>query len=133
MVLHNRHEFCTIDLIHVEIGDHPLIYDPWLSDLEKHSVKQILHTHHKGRSLLNAYVNVSNVVLQVSSEICHILLDNIPMDDIVQLFMAHKILIDDDVEVVSFAPSEHLRNKCLWECLWNLKLSVWPVICGYFA
>ena len=62
MVLHNRHEFCTIDLIHVEIGDHPLIYDPWLSDLEKHSVKQILHTHHKGRSLFNMCVNVSNVV-----------------------------------------------------------------------
>ena len=43
IVLHNRHKFCAIDLIHVEIGDHPLIYDPWLSDLETHSVKQILH------------------------------------------------------------------------------------------
>ena len=49
------------------------------------------------------------------------------MDDIAQLFRTHKILIDDDV--VSFAPSEHLRNKCLLECLWNLKLSVWPMIC----
>ena len=43
--------------------------------------------------------------------------------------MTHKILTDDDVEVISFAPSEHLRNKILLECLWNLKLSVWPMIC----
>ena len=50
------------------------------------------------------------------------------MDDIIQLLRAHKILIDDDVEVVSFAPSEHLRNKYLLKCLWNLKQSVWPVI-----
>ena len=43
MVLYNHHKFYTIDLIHVKIGDHPLIYDPWLSDLETHSVKQMLH------------------------------------------------------------------------------------------
>ena len=51
------------------------------------------------------------------------------MDDIIQLFTAHKILIDDDVEVVSFVPSEHLRKKYLLKYLWNLKLAVWPVIC----
>ena len=51
------------------------------------------------------------------------------MDDIFQLFRARKVLIDDDVEVVAFVPSEHLRNKYLLECLWNLKQSVWPVIC----
>ena len=48
MALHNCHKFYTIDLIHVEIGKHPLIYDPWLSDLEKHSVKQIFHAYQKG-------------------------------------------------------------------------------------
>ena len=48
MVLYNHHKFFTIDLILAEIGEHPLIYDPWLSDLETHSVKQILHAHHKG-------------------------------------------------------------------------------------
>ena len=52
MVLYNRYKFYTIDLFHVEIGDYPLIYDPWLSDLEKHSVKQILHTQHKGKILV---------------------------------------------------------------------------------
>ena len=63
MVLHNRHKFFTIDLIHVEIGEHPLIFDPWLSDLEKHSVNQILHTRHKGEMLLLCML-VSNVALQ---------------------------------------------------------------------
>ena len=43
MVLHNCPKFYTIDLLYVGIGDHPLIYDPWISDLEKFSVKQILH------------------------------------------------------------------------------------------
>ena len=37
--------------------------------------------------------------------------------------------MDDDVEVISFAPSEHLRNKILLEYLWHLKLSVWSMIC----
>ena len=49
MVLHNHYKFYKIDLFHVEIGDHCLIYDPLLSDSEKHSVKQILHTRHKGK------------------------------------------------------------------------------------
>ena len=48
MALHNCHKFYTIDLIHVEIGEHPLIYDPWLSDWGKHSVKKVLHTHQNG-------------------------------------------------------------------------------------
>ena len=52
MALHNRHKFYTIDLIHVEIGEHPLIYDPWLSDWGKHSVKKVLHTHQNGKILL---------------------------------------------------------------------------------
>ena len=47
MALHNRHKFYTIDLIHIEVGDYPLIYDPWYCDLEKHSVKEPLQIHHK--------------------------------------------------------------------------------------
>ena len=47
MALYNRHKFYTIDLMHIEVGDHPLIYDPWLCDLEKHSVKQPLQIHYK--------------------------------------------------------------------------------------
>ena len=55
MALHNRHNFYPIDLIHIEIGNHPLIYDPWLSDLEKDSVKEILQTRHD-RKLSYCYI-----------------------------------------------------------------------------
>ena len=48
MALCNRHKFYTIDLIHIEVGDCPLIYDPWLCDLGKYSVKKVMCTHHKG-------------------------------------------------------------------------------------
>ena len=48
MILHNCHKFYSIDLMHIQIGKHPLIYDPWLSDLEKDSVKQIF-TQHDGK------------------------------------------------------------------------------------
>ena len=51
------------------------------------------------------------------------------MDDIVKLFVAHKIFNEDDEEVILFAPSEHLKNQLLLECLWHFKLSVWSVIC----
>ena len=51
------------------------------------------------------------------------------MDDLVKLFITHKILAEDDKEVFSLAPSEHLKNQYLLECLWHFKLSVWSVIC----
>ena len=52
MALHNCHKFYTINLIHIKIGDHPLIYDPWFSDLETHSVKQIFHSQYEGKFVL---------------------------------------------------------------------------------
>ena len=51
------------------------------------------------------------------------------MDDIVKLFVAHKIFNENDEEVILFAPSEHLKNQYLLECLWHFNLSVWSVIC----
>ena len=57
-------------------------------------------------------------------------MDNVPVDEIVKLFRMHQIFISDDVEVISFAPSEYLRNQFLLRYLWNLKLSVWPMICN---
>lgn len=48
MALHNCHSFYKIDLMHVEIGDHPLIYDPWLWDIDEQPVKQILHIQNEG-------------------------------------------------------------------------------------
>ena len=54
MAIHNRYKFYSIDLMHIKIGKHPLIYDPWLSDLEIHSAKQ---TQHHGKLLYsNNYV-----------------------------------------------------------------------------
>ena len=40
MALHNRNKFYLINLIHIDIGDHPLIYDPWLCDFIKPPIKQ---------------------------------------------------------------------------------------------
>lgn len=59
----------------------------------------------------------------------HILLHNIPMDDIVKLFMSHKFLNDDDSEVMSFAPSEQSKKIFLIQTLQHLKLSLWLMIC----
>ena len=59
----------------------------------------------------------------------HILLENISADHTVKLFITHKILDDDDIAVISFAPSEYLKKEFLFRCLWYLKLSVWPLIC----
>ena len=48
MALYNRYEFYTIDLIHIEIGDHPLIFDPWISDLRNYPVREILYSQQEG-------------------------------------------------------------------------------------
>ena len=48
MSLHNCQKFYTIDLMQIEIGDHPLIYDPWLCDLIKISANEIFHPRHEG-------------------------------------------------------------------------------------
>ena len=38
--LHNRHKFHTINLLCLTCDHHPGIYDPWLFDLEEHSIKR---------------------------------------------------------------------------------------------
>ena len=48
MAIHNRYKFHGINLIHIKIGDHPLIYDPWLSDLDNQFVKEITNSLQKG-------------------------------------------------------------------------------------
>ena len=47
MAIHNRYKFCTINLMHIEIADHPLIYDPCLPDLGTHSVKETVNSQQK--------------------------------------------------------------------------------------
>jgi len=51
MALYNRYKFYTVDLINIEVGRHPLIYDPWFSDLKSHSTFQIMHDQCEGEWL----------------------------------------------------------------------------------
>ena len=46
MALHNRYKFYTIDLMHIGVGNYPLIYDPLYCDLEHFVKKQPLQIHH---------------------------------------------------------------------------------------
>ena len=48
VAIHNRYNFHGINLIHIKIGDHPLIYDPWLSDSNKQFVNEITNSLQKG-------------------------------------------------------------------------------------
>ena len=48
MALHNHYKFYTLNLLHIEIGKHPIIYDPWLSDLDKQTVKHSMHSQYEG-------------------------------------------------------------------------------------
>ena len=45
--LTNRHKFRTISLLYLTYNDHPSIYDPWLFDLEGHSIKgkEVFHEY----------------------------------------------------------------------------------------
>ena len=65
----------------------------------------------------------------VSVELTHILLDNIPVDNIFKLFISYKLLMEDDLEVISFCASEYLKGQLLLKYISHFKLSVWPVIC----
>ena len=38
--LNRRHKFCRISLLYLKYDNHPVIYDPWLFDLEKSSTKR---------------------------------------------------------------------------------------------
>ena len=130
MALYNRYKFHIIDLIHIEIGHYPLIYDPLLCDFGKQSIEQMSSTQHKGK-LLHMYTTILFLIhnIIVSVELTYILLDNIPVDNIFKLFISYKLLMEDDLEVISFCASEYLKGQLLLEYTSHFKLSVWPVIC----
>ena len=48
MALHNHYKFYTVNLIHIEIGEHPVIFDPWLPDFDKEIAKQSLYAQYEG-------------------------------------------------------------------------------------
>ena len=59
----------------------------------------------------------------------HILWDNLPVDNIIKLFTGHKLFADDDLDVISFAPSEYLKRQFLFRYLQHLKLAIWSMVC----
>ena len=62
-------------------------------------------------------------------QLSHFLLKKMRTDDIVQTFHSHNLFTNDDVEVISFTPSEYLKNRLLLENLQYLKLNSWLMIC----
>ena len=65
----------------------------------------------------------------VATQLCSILLDNAPVDDIITVFSSHDLLVGDDLTVVSNAPSDYLKKIFLWRMYQNVSLSVWSTIC----
>ena len=51
------------------------------------------------------------------------------MENIVELCRSHHLLTDDTLAIISFAPSEYLKNHILSGCLQYLKLPEWLKIC----
>ena len=51
------------------------------------------------------------------------------MDNIVKLFNSYGLFTDDMMEVISFAPSDYLKNQILFRYLQYLKLPKWLKIC----
>ena len=51
------------------------------------------------------------------------------MDDICKMFNSHNIFTNDDLEVISFTPSEYLKRQFVLQTLQGLKLSMWIMIC----
>ena len=65
----------------------------------------------------------------MTEQLCHILLNQLSTDSIVQLFSSHKIFTDDDLAVISFSPSEYLKSQLLLDNLQHFKLIMWIKIC----
>ena len=65
----------------------------------------------------------------MTEQLSHFLLKRMHTDDIVERFHSHNLFTDDDIEVISFTPSEYLKNRLLLENLQYLKLNSWLMIC----
>ena len=65
----------------------------------------------------------------VATQLCNILLDNTPVDDIITVFSSHDLLMGDDLTVVTNAPSDHLKKMFLLRLFQNVSLSIWSIIC----
>ena len=65
----------------------------------------------------------------VATQLCNILLENAPVDDIITVFSSHDLLMGDDLTVVTNAPSDYLKKMFLLRLFQNISLSVWSTIC----
>ena len=65
----------------------------------------------------------------VSTDLSHILLNNLTLNDVIELFNSQKSLTDDDLEVILFSPSEYLKKQLLFGYALQLRLNVWLKIC----
>ena len=65
----------------------------------------------------------------VATQLCNILLENTPVDDIITVFSSHDLLMGDDLTAVTNAPSEYLKKMFLLRLFQNVSLSVWSTIC----
>ena len=66
----------------------------------------------------------------VTTQLCNILLENTPVDDIITVFRSHDLLMDDNLTVISSTPSDYLKKMFLLRLFENVNLSVWSTICA---
>ena len=71
--------------------------------------------------MFGGFIDLCNILL--------VLLSDMSMNDIVKLFNDQKFLTDDDAQVITSAPSEHLKCQCLLKSLQDLKLTEWILMC----
>ena len=80
-----------------------------------------------------SYVRTNVVVLPMYAAaryLCEILLENVPVDDIITIFSSHDLLKGNDLTVVNNAPSDYLKKVYLMRLFENIGLSVWSTICA---
>ena len=65
----------------------------------------------------------------MTEQLCHILLSQISTDKIVQIFSSHKLFTDDDLEAISFSPSEYLKSQFMFDHVQRFKIIMWIKIC----
>ena len=64
----------------------------------------------------------------VATQLCNILLENTPVDDIITVFQLHDLLVGDDLTIVTNAPSDYLKKMILLKLFQNVSLPNWSSI-----
>ena len=63
------------------------------------------------------------------TDLCHVLLDGVPINDIISLFSHHKLFTDDEITALSLAPSDHLKKIFVSRKFQHSDLTEWSTIC----